>query len=223
MSYCLAAGFKVKVSQKILEQRHVILNCPLKILIACFAAWFICCLLFVVVLGALRQFSTGTNILTDPGNLAGQAAQAAESPDPTALVQPVLEQRLLVSNASQNQATNLPRTSSNLNTLSLLLQSPHHNPHQWDSFIWCLMHMIFYNIPRAWLLNRSPVPVMVLKSNRQACLWSKSDRSGLWRHIISTCRRLRWLCCKHSNNVARRDKTPVKSTLFARNKSSVAP
>ena len=38
-----------------------------------------------------------------------------------------------------------------------------------------------YNIPRAWLLNRSPVPAMVLKSSI----------SGLWRHIIGTCRRLR--------------------------------
>ena len=28
----------------------------------------------------------------------------------------------------------------------------------------------FYNIPRAWLLNRSPVPAMVLQSNRSGLL-----------------------------------------------------
>ena len=66
-------------------------------------------------------------------------------------------------------------------------------------------NICFYNIPRACLLNRSPVPAMVLKSNR----------SGLWRHMLETCRRLRWLCRKHSNNVARHDKTPVKSTLLS--------
>ena len=56
------------------------------------------------------------------------------------------------------------------------------------------------------LLIRSPVPgTMVLKSNR----------SGLWRHIIGTCRRLRWLCGKHSNIVARHDKTPIKLTLLS--------
>ena len=50
----------------------------------------------------------------------------------------------------------------------------------------------------------------------------KSNRSGLWRHMLETCRRLRRLCRKHSNNVARHDKTPVKSTLVARQKYSVA-
>ena len=40
---------------------------------------------------------------------------------------------------------------------------------------------INYNIPSAWLLNRSPVPAMDLKSNR----------SGLWHHMLETCRRLR--------------------------------
>ena len=63
-----------------------------------------------------------------------------------------------------------------------------------------------YNIPRACLLNRSPVPTMDLKSNR----------SVLWRHILETCRRLRKLCRKHSKNVARHDKTPVKWTLLSR-------
>ena len=29
----------------------------------------------------------------------------------------------------------------------------------------------FYGIPRACLLNRSPVPAMVLKSNRSGLLW----------------------------------------------------
>ena len=66
-----------------------------------------------------------------------------------------------------------------------------------------------YNIPRACLLNRSPVPAMDLKSNR----------SGLWRHMLETCRRLRRLCRKRSNNVARHDKTPVKSTLLSHDKN----
>ena len=58
------------------------------------------------------------------------------------------------------------------------------------------VHHEYYNIPIACLLNRWPFPAMVLKSNR----------SGLWRHIIRTCRTLRWLCRQHSNNVARHDK-----------------
>ena len=62
----------------------------------------------------------------------------------------------------------------------------------------CHTNMTFYNIPRACLLNRSQVPAMDLKSNR----------SGLWHHITGTCRRLRWLCRKHSNIGARHDKTP---------------
>ena len=70
----------------------------------------------------------------------------------------------------------------------------------------------FCNIPRACLLNRPPVPAMDLKNNR----------SGLWRHMWETCRRLRRLCRKRSNNVARHYKTPVKSTLVARQKYSVA-
>ena len=67
----------------------------------------------------------------------------------------------------------------------------------------------YYNIPRACLLNRSPVPAMDLKNNR----------SGLWRHMLETCRRLRRLSGKHSNNVTRHDKTPVKSTLLSRVKN----
>ena len=51
--------------------------------------------------------------------------------------------------------------------------------------------ILVYNIPRACLLNRSPAPAMDLKA-------------------IETCRRLRKLCRKRSNNVARHDKTPVK-------------
>ena len=47
----------------------------------------------------------------------------------------------------------------------------------------------------------------------------KSNKSGLWRHMLETCRRLRWLCHKHSNNVARHDKAPVKSTLLSRDKN----
>ena len=65
-----------------------------------------------------------------------------------------------------------------------------------------------YNIPRACLLNRSLIPAMDLKSNR----------SGVWRYMLETCRRLRRLCRKRSDNVARHDKTPVKSTLLSRNK-----
>ena len=51
-------------------------------------------------------------------------------------------------------------------------------------------------------LKGSPVPAIDLQSNR----------SG-------TCLRLRRLCRKHSNNVARHDKTPVKSTLLSRDVS----
>ena len=69
-----------------------------------------------------------------------------------------------------------------------------------------------YNIPRACLLNRSPVPAMDLKRNK----------SGLWRHKLETCRRLRWLCRKHSNNVARHDKTLAKSTFLSRDMSSMS-
>ena len=39
--------------------------------------------------------------------------------------------------------------------------------------------------------------------------------SGLWRHMLETCQRLKWLCRKHSNNVARHDKAPVKLTLLS--------
>ena len=61
-----------------------------------------------------------------------------------------------------------------------------------------LFSKLDYNIPRACLLNRPPVPAMDLKSNR----------SGLWRHMLETCRRLRRLCCESSDNVAWH-KTPV--------------
>ena len=66
-----------------------------------------------------------------------------------------------------------------------------------------------YDLLRACLLNRSAVPAMDLKSNR----------SGLRRHMLETCRRLRRLCRKHVNNVARHDRTPVKSTLLSRDMS----
>ena len=76
---------------------------------------------------------------------------------------------------------------------------------------WCIVSLRneVYNIPRACLLNISSVPAMDLKYNR----------SGLWRHMLETCRRLRRLCRKHSNNVARHDKTPVKSALLSRDMS----
>ena len=67
---------------------------------------------------------------------------------------------------------------------------------------------IIYNIPKACLLNRSPAPAMDLKSNS----------SGLSRHMLETCRRLRRLCRKRLNNVARHDKTPLKSTILSRDK-----
>ena len=69
-----------------------------------------------------------------------------------------------------------------------------------------LFSNLFYNIPRVCLLNRSPIPAMDLKSNR----------SGLWRHMLETCRRLTRLCRERSNNVARHDKTSIKSTLLSR-------
>ena len=40
---------------------------------------------------------------------------------------------------------------------------------------------MYYNVPRACLLNRSPAPAIDLKSSR----------SGLWPHTLETCRRLR--------------------------------
>ena len=76
----------------------------------------------------------------------------------------------------------------------------------WPSPKTCLLFMSIYNIPRACLLNRSPVPAMDIKSNR----------SGLWRHMLETCRRLRRLCHKHSNNVARHDKKLQLSQNFCR-------
>ena len=48
----------------------------------------------------------------------------------------------------------------------------------------------------------------------------KSNRSVLWRHIIETCRRPRWLRRKYSNNVARHDKIPFKSRLLSCNKNN---
>ena len=47
----------------------------------------------------------------------------------------------------------------------------------------------------------------------------KSNRSALWRHIIGTCRRPRWLCRKHSNNVVRHDETSVESKLLSHSKN----
>ena len=53
--------------------------------------------------------------------------------------------------------------------------------------------------------------------------WSlyKSNRSGLWRHIIGTCHRLRWLCCKHSNNVTWHDKTLLRDMNFMPHRSDI--
>ena len=73
------------------------------------------------------------------------------------------------------------------------------NTNRWDPQ--SCKYKYVYNIPRAWLLDRSPVPAMDLNSNR----------SGLWRRMLETCRRLRKSCRKHTNNVARHDETPVKS------------
>ena len=66
-----------------------------------------------------------------------------------------------------------------------------------------------HNIPRACLPNRLPVPAMDLKAIDQAC-----DVK-----MLETCYRLRRLCRKGPNNVARHDKTPVKSTLLSRDMS----
>ena len=41
--------------------------------------------------------------------------------------------------------------------------------------------------------------------------------------MLEACRRLRRLCRKHSNTVARHDKTPVKSTLLSHDMSFMAP
>ena len=60
-------------------------------------------------------------------------------------------------------------------------------PFVFQNFPFC-MFKSHYNIPRSCFLNRSPVPAMDLKSNR----------SGLWRHMLETCSRLRKLCRKHS-------------------------
>ena len=70
------------------------------------------------------------------------------------------------------------------------------------------MFKLYYNIRRVWLRTRSPVPAMDLKSNS---------------YTLETCRRLRRLCRKHSNNVARHDKTPVKSKLLSRDMSFMSP
>ena len=56
---------------------------------------------------------------------------------------------------------------------------------------------------------------LLLNNARLPMFWL-FNRSGLWRHIIGTCRRLRWLCRKHSSIVARHDKTLVKSTFLSR-------
>ena len=37
--------------------------------------------------------------------------------------------------------------------------------------------------------------------------------------MLKTCHKLRRLCRKHSNNIARHDKTPVKSTLLSSDKN----
>ena len=66
-----------------------------------------------------------------------------------------------------------------------------------------------YNIPRTCLLNRLPVPAMVASSNK----------SGLWRHLIETCRRLRWLCRKRPNNVAWHDIAPIRSIFLWHDKN----
>ena len=79
----------------------------------------------------------------------------------------------------------------------------------------CIMFFIIY-LEHGCLIDRQS-QLWFWKAIDQACLRSESNRSSLWRHIIGTCRRLRWLCRKHSNNVARHNKTPViKSTLLSR-------
>ena len=94
----------------------------------------------------------------------------------------------------------LRENQSTLSGLSFLPFAFLHCIHHWP-----LCNNKIYKIPRAWLLTRSPVPAMDLKSNR----------SGFWGHMLKACRRLRRLCRKHSNIVSRHDKTPVKPTLLS--------
>ena len=61
-----------------------------------------------------------------------------------------------------------------------------------------------YNIPIACLL--------IIDRHFQPW-FPKRNKSGLWRHIIETCHRLKWLYRENSNNVSRHDETPVKSTF----------
>ena len=89
------------------------------------------------------------------------------------------------------------------------IHQSHNAKYWWFAYDIKNMFTLNYNIPRACLLSGSPVPAMDLKSNR----------SGLWRHMLETCHRLRRLCRKHSNNVARHDETPVKLTLLSRDVS----
>ena len=80
-----------------------------------------------------------------------------------------------------------------------------------------LLYVIIY-LEHGCLIDRQS-QLWIQKAINQAFLWSISNRSGLWCHIIGACRRQWWLCRKHSNNVARHDETPVKSTLLSRDKN----
>ena len=55
-----------------------------------------------------------------------------------------------------------------------------------------------------------PILYILIIYLEHSCLihrqFQESSRSGLWRHMLKTCRRLRRLCRKHSNNVAKYDK-----------------
>ena len=97
----------------------------------------------------------------------------------------------------------LPLNVPIISSQSVSLQYLERLTDRWNNLNFKQLNNFDYNIPRACLLNRPPIPAMYLKSNL----------SDLWRHMLETCRRLR-LCRKRSNNVARHDKTPVKSTLL---------
>ena len=86
------------------------------------------------------------------------------------------------------------------------------------SYVLSVLKCVIIYLEHACLIDRQS-QLWFYKAIDQAYLWSKSNRSGLWRHVMRTCRRLRWVCRKHSNNVVRRDKTPVKSTLLSRDKN----
>ena len=60
----------------------------------------------------------------------------------------------------------MPRSSVH----SLEIRMTSHPCNKYEQIMLSYFLSVNYNIPRAWLLNRSPVPAMVLKSNRSGLL-----------------------------------------------------